>query len=252
MTNADFVVALIDNFMEEPSDGDASGNYNPLTGLTSRQLENYYNGSRPIGKKNASKILRHTDKERFESFFEPLTNDALAALANTFVEIGIEVTALDLPAICADSLEDVLRLCSVGGKTPSKNTSTVEAAAEIMPDTTQKRFKQLKNITPPEEVAEQEILYIKKLMDVYREAEGIAEFSRDTLKQYDSKYGEHFKRQRKDFYAAESVRQGTRETYGETDPDQFEVLKEETYDGVIDVWEQYYSNGLVRLNTVLA
>jgi hypothetical protein len=162
------------------------------------------------------------------------------------------VTALDLPAICADSLEDVLRLCSVGGKTPSKNTSTVEAAAEIMPDTTQKRFKQLKNIAPPEEVAEQEILYIKKLMDVYREAEGIAEFSRDTLKQYDSKYGEHFKRQRKDFYAAESVRQGTRETYGETDPDQFEVLKEETYDGVIDVWEQYYSNGLVRLNTVLA
>jgi len=158
MSNAAYVVELIDNFMEEPPDGDRTGDYNPLAELVPRTLENYYNGTRSIGKQNASKILRHMDKARFEASIEEiLSGDALSAIASALGKKGIEVAT-----------------------------------------------------------------------------------------------GEHYKRQRKDFYAAESVRQGTRETYGDTDPDQFEVLKEETYDGVIDVWEQKHLNGYIRLNAVLA
>ena len=252
MTNSDFVVELIDNFMEEPAEGDVSGEYNPFRELVPRTLENYFNGSRPIGKNNARKILRHTDKERFESFIESLTADALTGVANTLVQKGIEATALNVPSKCADLLEKAIYHCSVGNIAVNRNTSTMEAATELTPDTSNIRFKPIKIITPPDEVVEYELSYIKKLMAAYGEAEGIVGFSKENLEQYDHKYGEHFKRQRKDFYAAESVRQGTRETYGETDPDQFEVLKEETYDGIIDVWEQDYVNGYIRLNMVLA
>ena len=252
MTNSDFVLELIDHFMEEPADGDASGDYNPLRGLVSRTLENYYNGSRPIGQKNASRILRHTDKERFEAFVEESSGDALDAIANALMDKGIEATALDVSAKCAELIENAILLCSTGNRTVKKESTTMEDASESTPASSNSRFKPLKTITPPDEVAEYELLYISKLMAAYGEAEGIADFSKEMMKQHDRKYGEHYKRQRKDFYAAESVRQGTRETYGDTDPDQFEVLKEETYDGVIEVWEQEHQNGYIRLNAVLA
>lgn len=257
--NADFVVALIDNFMEEPSDCDADGVVNPLIDLVPRTLENYFNGSRPIGKKNASKILRHIDKERFSSYIDALPTDALMAIADALNAKGIFVTALTVSVKCADLMEEVLLLCSRGVASPismvaGTGNDSMEAANELTPDLTpaKSRFAPLKAITPPQEVAEQEIPYVTELMAAYGEAERVSEFTKDTLKQHEDKYGEHFKRQRKDFYAAESVRQGTREAYGETDPDQFEVLKDETYDGIVDVWEQDHRNGCVRLTKVLA
>jgi len=253
VTNAEFVIILVDNFMEEPTDGDASGEYNPLTGLVARSLENFFSGSRPIGKKNASKILKHMDKARFESFIDDsLSNDAISAIANSLESKEIEASALNASSICANLMETAIHMCSVGMTIPINNVAVTETADELAPNLPKRRFAPLIQITPPDEVAEQEIAYVRKLMAAYGEAEGVAGFSKESLKQFEHKYGEHFKRQRKDFYAAESVRQGTRETYGETDPDQFEVLKEETYDGVIDVIEQPHLNGYVRLNAVLA
>ncbi|AQU05378.1 hypothetical protein B1778_01170 [Dehalococcoides mccartyi] len=261
--NAGFVVTLIDNVMEDPGDRDEDGNYNPLTGLVPRTLENYFNGSRPIGQKNASKILGHLDKERFAAYVDTLSTDALSAIAEALKQRGIPTSALSVSVKCADLLQEALLQCSQASISVAKIAVTVvaptttdlsmEAAEELAPDMTavKGRFAPLKTITPPHEVAEQEIPYVTELMAAYSEAEGVDSFTKDTLKQHEDKYGEHFKRQRKDFYAAESVRQGTREAYGETDPDQFEVLKEETYDGVVDVWEQDHRNGFVRLTKVL-
>ena len=250
--NADFVVTIIDNFMEEPTDGDATGDYNPLVNLVSRTRENYFSGQRSISRQNAARILCHTDKARFEAFVEnSLSGDALLALSKSLAHKGITVSALEVPAKCADLLEKALQLCGVGSQRVS-GASVINESDSVSQDTSQNRFAPLKTIAPPDEVAELEVIYISKLMDAYGEAEGIEGFSKANLQQYEYKYGEHFKRQRKDFYAAESVRQGTRETYGDTDPDQFEVLKEETYDGVIDVYEQNHLNGYIRLNAVLS
>lgn len=262
--NADFVVTLIDNIMEEPGERDGDGDYNPLSGLVSRTLENYFNGTRPIGQKNASKILGHLDKERFASYMDVLSNDALAAVSEALKQRDISTSALTVSTMCADLLESVLLQCSKNVVVPAKKMASERESVKIdasmktaekpAPDIAadKGRFASLKELVPPQEVVEQEIPYVKELMAAYGEAEGIGSFTKDTLRQYVDKYGEHFNRQRKDFYAAESVRQGTREAYGETDPDQFEVLKEETYDGVVDVWEQDHRNGYVRLSKVLA
>ena len=39
--------------------------------------------------------------------------------------------------------------------------------------------------------------------------------------------------------------------YPEDEENQFDVLKEETYQGIIDVWDQDYESGFERLNGVL-
>lgn len=265
--NADFVVTLIDNIMEESFADGTNEDLNPLLDLVPRTLENYFNGSRLIGQKNASKILGHLDKERFTSYMETISTDALTAIADVLKRRGISTSALTVSVKCADLLETALLQCSRNTVVLQKGIVSQESAAilagssgfaeevaeELAPDiaTVKRRFTPVKTITPPQEVAEHEIPYVTELMAAYGEAEGVAEFSRTTLRGHEDKYGEHFNRQRKDFYAAESVRQGTREAYGDTDPDQFEVLKEETYDGVVDVWEQDHRNGFVRLTKVL-
>jgi hypothetical protein len=257
--NSDFVVTLIDNFMEETEDCVAGGVVNPLLNLVPRTLENYFNGSRPIGHINAKKILSHIDKDRFASYIDVLPVDALMAIAKTLMAKGISVTESTLSFKCADLMEEALLLCIKGVSSPTSASAdtcdtSMEVAMEITsnPTTLKNRFVPLKVITPPPDVTEQEIPYVMELMAAYGDAEGISEFTKDILKQHEDKYGEHFKRQRRDFYAAESIRQGTREAYGETDPDQFEILKDETYDGVVDVWEQDHRNGFMRLNKVLA
>jgi hypothetical protein len=258
--NAEFVVTIIDNFMEEPGDRDIDGNFNPLRNLVARTLENYFSGSRFIGRKNASKMLGHMDKERFAAFLEKLPMDSLSAVADALKNRGISTTALTVPQKCADLLEEALHECASVNSPSAKSiaaaraTMSMEAAEELVPDmgAVKNRFAPLKIIAPPQEVAKQEIPYVTALMEAYGDAEGIDDFTKDALTTHTDKYGEHFKRQRKDFYAAESVRQGTREAYTDTDPDQFEVLKEETFDGIVDVWEQDHGNGYLRLTKVLA
>jgi hypothetical protein len=95
-----------------------------------------------------------------------------------------------------------------------------------------------------------EMRYVTELLAAYAEAEGLESLTQDELAKY-QKYKRNFERQRKDYYAAESVRRGTREAFGDSDPDQFDVLKEETHDGIIEVHERDYEHGLARLNAVL-
>lgn len=54
--------------------------------------------------------------------------------------------------------------------------------------------------------------------------------------------------QRKYYFAAEAVRRGTRDLYGAKEKDQFEVLKDEMYEGVTEVWEDEAKNGLAPLS----
>ena len=64
-------------------------------------------------------------------------------------------------------------------------------------------------------------------------------------------YKGHFQRQKEAYFAAEAVRHASRDSFlDEEDP--FEDLLDESYDGVIEVWERLYENGFERMNTVLS
>ena len=55
--------------------------------------------------------------------------------------------------------------------------------------------------------------------------------------------------ERRYYFAAEAVRRGTRDIYKKDD--QFNVLKEETFEAVKEIWKRRAYNGLERLSNVL-
>lgn len=98
----------------------------------------------------------------------------------------------------------------------------------------------LREIPTPPEVIEEERKYADALMTVYGQAEGIPNFDESMLAGF-PKHQQHFSDQRGYYFAAEAVRRGTRDIY--SDESQFDVLKNETYEGVKEVWEEEYKSG---------
>ena len=103
----------------------------------------------------------------------------------------------------------------------------------------------------PDTPSSDEMAYITELLAAYAEVAGKTELQ---LNELDSlpKYKSDLERRRKDYYAAETIREGTRDSFGDKDEIQFKVLKEETYDGIVDSYSQSYVDAIARLNGVMS
>lgn len=102
----------------------------------------------------------------------------------------------------------------------------------------------------PDELDETEMIYVEALLKAYSDKEGVTIATREELKKY-QKLDENFSRQRKSYYAAESVRESIRDTFQEKDYKEFDCFKKDIYDGVIDVVEEDYKDGYLRLNKTM-
>ena len=109
------------------------------------------------------------------------------------------------------------------------------------------KHRPLQKIDVAEDLSESEKVYTKALFRVYAQKENVSNFSEKELPLY-PKYQKHFKEQRTYYFAAEAVRRGTRDIYSKEN--QFDILKDETYEGVKEVWEEQYQDGLTRLRRV--
>lgn len=110
---------------------------------------------------------------------------------------------------------------------------------------------ELETIPIPTSVTGVEGSYTDALLAAYGQVEGIKGFTVDMLDTYPT-HKENFSNQRKYYFAAEAVRRGTRDLYDTKEKDQFEVLKDEMYEGVTEVWEDEAKNGLARMRKVMA
>lgn len=113
------------------------------------------------------------------------------------------------------------------------------------------KIQRPKSIATPPEPEAHEIKYVSELLAAYADAEGIDELTKEDLLKH-KKYKNDLERRRKDYYSAESIRRGARDVFGNNDSNQFDALKNETYDGIIDVHSQDFSHGYERLNSVMA
>ena len=107
--------------------------------------------------------------------------------------------------------------------------------------------KPLEKIPVPESLGTVERKYADALLAIYGQLEDREDFDEGVLESY-PRYKEHFDDQREYYFAAEAVRRGTRDVY--ITEDQFEELKDETYEGVKETWEEEYDNGMIRLRRV--
>ena len=233
-SQSNFVVALIGSFMEDADDP------NPLLDMSPDYLGRIYNGRRKISQQNATAILGHLDTEAFGEYIGTFSLEAITGIANELINRGIanNGSGSDIVSKCAGLFVEIMRAIA------NAAVADTEFAEEISPDLSKLRTLLAKLphpviLSPPDELSEDEMPYVEALLDAYADAEGLEELSKDELDSY-RKYKKNFQRQRKDYYAAESVRRGTREAFGNADPDQFETLKNETYDGIVDVHEQDY------------
>ena len=102
----------------------------------------------------------------------------------------------------------------------------------------------------PSSIAVDERRYITALLEVYAEQTGDTDFAVETLDKY-PKLKKHFQRQRADYFAAETVRRGTRDIYDDKKEEYFSIFLKEIHDGIIEVYEDEYETGYKRLVAVL-
>ena len=104
----------------------------------------------------------------------------------------------------------------------------------------------------PENLEEHEMTYVQELLKAYADSENVNIIRKDELEQY-PQYKKDFERRRKDYYAAESIRQSARDilSLDEKEDKGFDALKEETFEGIVDVCENDFVNGFTRLKAVM-
>lgn len=105
-------------------------------------------------------------------------------------------------------------------------------------DTVMKRFPKPVQLTTPEVLAEIELDYATQLLATYSD-DANEEINNENVLQ--SKYSSHYKRQRHDFYSAESVRRAVLEAFS-PDEDVFGDFKNEVHSLIIDEYEDLQGN----------
>lgn len=107
-----------------------------------------------------------------------------------------------------------------------------------------------KPIEPPEIIAHGEMRYVNELYLVYAEKTGTTFNTPNDLIKY-KKLQADFIRQRKNYYLAETVHRGLRDTMCLSETSSFDYMKDEIYEGIITTVEMDYNSGFDRLNKVM-
>lgn len=113
-----------------------------------------------------------------------------------------------------------------------------------------KEFKKPNPLSPPSTIATEEMKYVTELFRVYQEKTGAECNSVEDLDSY-PKMKKNFARQRKDYYLAETIRRGLRDTVASEEDESFDNVKDEMYEGVVTTEEKDYDCGYDRMSAVM-
>ena len=103
-------------------------------------------------------------------------------------------------------------------------------------------------LVPPKEFDSMEAIYITELLKAYADKQKVSNY---TIESLPLKYKKDIERHRQDFYNAEAMHRKIRDIYDDKE-NEFEKLKDDTLDGIIDTALMDYDNGYEKLLNVLA
>jgi hypothetical protein len=249
---SDLVVALVGSIIEETDDGSCT-----LLDKKPDYLTRIYNGSKPFPRKDAAFVLGHLNKDGFEAYISDLTDDGIEGLRAALADKGIEVAKkYEVAPKCTDVFVEIMTGCanttrsmraqSTGrAKTsdPFEALRSADALLATIPEPAQ--------LEPPEHPLVEEQPYISALYAAYGDKEGIADFGEEHLTLCGDEYGDDLKDRRIDYFAAESIRRGVSELYAGEYANQFEVLKDETFQGIKNTARKVFPNGYERMLGVM-
>lgn len=104
-------------------------------------------------------------------------------------------------------------------------------------------------LNAPDTIQADEQPYVSALFEAYSEVLD-REIKPSETESLTKRYKRDFDQQRKAYYSIESIVRGFRDVYDESDK-QVQILKEEAYEGIYEVYMGDYENGCERLRQVL-
>lgn len=103
-------------------------------------------------------------------------------------------------------------------------------------------------LPPPSAIQPTESRYVQQLFEVYSERLAVQLSEPSHLTNY-PEMEQHFNRSREVFYHAESLRNFPRDS---VDPGAFDAIREEIYQGCVDIYDMDYKDGLTRLRSTVS
>ena len=269
MSDEDLVRTLLDCILSNVSVRNKNGE--PFDTSKSVASE-YLNRKRPIPKaiRNSVDAVQDSAEQYFTDRIIPLISsihmgdlvDALTSLLQNDSNIAKKAKASLLAASGSEPAAYLSKLYLFAITRPNKEKKPQDSPAassnKFTVDDVELINQKLalmevpERLTPPDSVADEELCYVSELLSAYADATG-----RDALTQADlsdpklRRFQKDFSKQRKDFYAAETIRRASRDSLTARGVEAFQALKDETYSGIEDTLDDYYENGFLRLRAVM-
>lgn len=247
----DFLIALLDSVS---NDEDAT-----VFGFSDDNLRRFYNGSRTLTQDYAVLISGKLNIEKCSSFiYNRLLDDSPIALEQQLLNQGVAIEK-DVSEICADLL--VTAILTIASSTKAKTKKAKPKLSEI--DLAKIRISNDGNFTinnevkkffndlpVPIEIAADEMGYVTILLSAYANADQLDNYQNP--KSLPLARQKDFKKQRENYYKAESIRRGVRDNFmPDEGVEHFEDLKNDMYDGIIEIVEDEHEDAVMRLKAVL-
>lgn len=245
-SKGEYLTELIGNFIQ-----DGAMDACPILQVKADTKCRYINGTRRISPQNAQYLYKHRDIDKFTGWLGDRMDDSdsFENVADWLHENGIDTKEPD--SACAELLESIFLDASKSSKSDQAvQESTIDM--QLIEDI-QKKIELLPrpaDVPVPKEATQDERVYIKELYNAYGDAEGIDSFSEKDLSSY-PEYAEDLEDRRIDYYAAESIRRGVLELKANKLIGQFDILKNETFDGVKDTARRTHPNGYEHMLAVM-
>lgn len=229
----------------------------PVLSSDPNYMRSILRGAEPFPKESANAMLTHINKGRFEEYLQ----EKLEAISlEKQLELGDALGLRDdhsvagICAHCSDLYESLLKDIVNDVTVSSKSVSTRDSF-DLATDAIKElrdRIEEVKPeaVEPPSEIQPEEQKYIRALFSAYGSAENIPDFSAQHLAQYNN-YAEDLTDRRIDYFAAETIRRGVQELFNGRFSDQFDVLKDEIYNGVKNTVRRSFPNGYDRMLVVM-
>lgn len=265
---ADFVEYLFSLFVREPVtpeelQDDEVDKFNPMSGLTGDYYRKIFRGESGI-QLNAAQLHRLQSKTKFIDELDALSYDARESLIKDLSNLGFVTTDKLLDEYCADIFLRIIKYAPDGKKKitpemiPVRDESGMILAPAMGMSAYIKEGKLYINgevldlpptLNAPDTIQGDEQPYVSALFEAYSEVLD-REIKPSETESLTKRYKRDFDQQRKAYYSIESIVRGFRDVYDESDK-QVQILKEEAYEGIYEVYMGDYENGCERLRQVL-
>lgn len=253
---ADFLVALLDSIFDE----EKSKSPHPFDEISQDNANRIFNGTKPLAKKYALVFGGAFAPKKCADFLgDNISDGSYEVLEQDMIDRGIRNNDLGLLDQCVQLLATAITDIASATKNVSKKSEKVKleelalASIQVSDDGTvtinNKAIHLFTDLEVPDSPEKDEMVYITALLCAFSDADNCEDYKEDNLPE---KHQKILKRQRRNYYKAESVRRGVRDNFTPDEKmEHFEALKEDLFDGLEEAYEDSYDNGLDRLKEVL-